>query len=287
MNQKYLLDISEHSISINNTPSLPFQKLPFYVHGWGHFYANPSYYTERDGLENYLLIYTLSGKGQLTYEHGTYTLVPGELVIFNCMAPHLYHTKSEEPWEFMYIHFNGSAVELYENLLNQKGLNVVALDEIESFTKSLLEIYHLILSGDLDKELKICARLTSILTELITLKKSSPTATKHHQYKEQVEGVIQFLRENFNTKISTDALAERMMLSKFHFLRVFKSYTGLSPYEYLINYRINQSKALLKDTDHSIGEICELIGFNDVNNYIRYFKRLVGTTPGGYRKNWI
>jgi AraC-like DNA-binding protein len=66
---------------------------------------------------------------------------------------------------------------------------------------------------------------------------------------------------------------------------MFKRHTGLTPYEYLINFRINQSKSLLKETNETVAIISELVGFGDVNNYIRYFKKLVGSTPGSYRKH--
>ena len=76
-------------------------------------------------------------------------------------------------------------------------------------------------------------------------------------------------------------------LSKFHFMRLFKRYSGFSPYEYVLNYRIHDSKRLLKESDLSVKEIAYQVGFNDVNNYIREFKKLVGTTPVKYRKLWL
>jgi len=172
-------------------------------------------------------------------------------------------------------------------MLNEKELAILSIDYSESLFEELSKIYPLILSTDFNKDLKICAIVTSIFTKLITHKKSTPDSTKHPHYEKEINRIIQFMQSNYNKKLSTEDLANRMVLSKFHFLRVFKAYTSSSPYEYLINYRISQSKVLLEETNYSIGETCELIGFNDVNNYIRYFKKVVGTTPGGYRKNWI
>lgn len=75
-------------------------------------------------------------------------------------------------------------------------------------------------------------------------------------------------------------------MSESHFTHVFKRYTGTSPYEYLIKYRINHSKFLLKQSVIPIGDIAEAVGFKNVNNYIREFKKLVGTTPLKYRNYW-
>ena len=88
-------------------------------------------------------------------------------------------------------------------------------------------------------------------------------------------------------KIGIDDITKQILMSKYHFLRLFKAYSGVSPYEYLINYRITNAKRLLKETEMSISEICNCVGFSDTNNFIRSFKRITGTTPGSFRRYWI
>jgi len=62
---------------------------------------------------------------------------------------------------------------------------------------------------------------------------------------------------------------------------------GTSPYEYLINFRINKSKTLLKETSLTVNEISVMVGYNEVTNFIRDFKKYLGTTPLKYRNYWI
>ncbi len=83
MFQNYLLDVSEKSRSFIYTPSLIAQQLPFYVHNCGHFYAGRDYFTEREGQDNYLLIYTVCGNGALKYKNAEYRLSPGQIIFTN------------------------------------------------------------------------------------------------------------------------------------------------------------------------------------------------------------
>lgn len=101
-----------------------------------------------------------------------------------------------------------------------------------------------------------------------------------------IDSVISFLQAEYKKKVNTHDMVELVHLSEYHFLRIFKKYTGLSPYEYLINYRINKSKSLLKETNLSVNEIAYEVGFNNINNFIRDFKKLVGVSPLKYRNYW-
>ena len=79
-------------------------------------------------------------------------------------------------------------------------------------------------------------------------------------------------------------LAEKVHLSKHYMIKRFKSVTGETPYNYLLNYRISQAKIMLRISDYSISEIAEKIGFASLNNFIIQFKRKENITPRAYRE---
>jgi AraC-like DNA-binding protein len=92
-----------------------------------------------------------------------------------------------------------------------------------------------------------------------------------------------YLNEHVAEDISLEQLAQTSGFSPFHLIHVFRNATGLAPYEYLINLRIERAKQLLTG-QHSIAYIAASLGFYDQSHLHRHFKRIVGVTPGAYRK---
>lgn len=78
-------------------------------------------------------------------------------------------------------------------------------------------------------------------------------------------------------------LAERAGLSPFHFLRVFRKVTGVSPHQFLLRLRLNAAALRLRRTNEPITEIAYATGFEDLSNFIRTFRAEFGAAPSRYR----
>jgi AraC family transcriptional regulator len=74
-------------------------------------------------------------------------------------------------------------------------------------------------------------------------------------------------------------------MSQFHFSHLFKQWISTSPYQYLLQQRIERAKQLLKQTDQSIMDIAFECGFNSNSHLGKQFRQLVGITPKAYRLN--
>lgn len=81
-----------------------------------------------------------------------------------------------------------------------------------------------------------------------------------------------------------DELSREAAMSKFHFLRVFKSVYGITPHQYLVKVRMEKAAALLKNSPASINEIAASLGFEYPNSFIKAFKNTYGIAPLQYRK---
>jgi AraC-like DNA-binding protein len=98
--------------------------------------------------------------------------------------------------------------------------------------------------------------------------------------------VIQYIRTHLSEQINVDMLSEKACMSKSNFFRIFKDTFGLSPVDFIIRERIELAKKLLKRPAANISEICLRSGFNNLNYFIRLFKRFEGVTPGLYIKSF-
>ena len=83
--------------------------------------------------------------------------------------------------------------------------------------------------------------------------------------------------------LEVDDLARAAGLSKAHFSREFRRTFGESPYVYLLTRRLERAAALLRNTDHSVAEVCLEVGLQGVGSFTTSFKRMYGMTPTAYR----
>ena len=101
----------------------------------------------------------------------------------------------------------------------------------------------------------------------------------------QLSQVFDYVDAYLDQNIKLETLAKLLDLSQFHFTRLFKQSLGLSPYQYLIEQRIERAKQLLKETNQSILDIALNCGYNSHSHLSKQFRQVTGMTPKAYRIN--
>lgn len=95
--------------------------------------------------------------------------------------------------------------------------------------------------------------------------------------------VLDYIDAHLHQEIKLTDLASLLGMSQFHFSHQFKQATGISPYQYLLQQRIERAKQLLKQSDYSIADIALTCGFNSHSHLSKQFRQLMGITPKAYR----
>ncbi|MCL2254574.1 MAG: response regulator [Lachnospiraceae bacterium] len=98
-----------------------------------------------------------------------------------------------------------------------------------------------------------------------------------------VSNAVKFLKENYMQKIKLNDIAEQVYVSQWHLSRLLNQHTGHSFYDLLNNIRIEKAKELLGDPSLRIGEIADLVGFQDLTHFSKVFKKQEGVTANDYR----
>lgn len=93
-----------------------------------------------------------------------------------------------------------------------------------------------------------------------------------------------YIRQNFNGKITLNDIAERFYINPYYFSQLFKKKTGMRYQEYVIQLRMERAKMLLKKTQLSLKDICFEVGYSDMSHFNHLFERTTGMRPGEYRK---
>ena len=276
-----------HTLSHSpNTPNAAAKRLPFYVTSSAHFKCDQTYFTEREGLHQYLLAYTLSGCGAIQYRNIEALVPKHHAFVIDCREYQYYKTSAEE-WEFLWVHFNGTSAGEYFDLINGNSFEVINTGNDSQIATLLLEIQTVINSKTELIDVKLSPIVHALLTQILLHNFTSMNNTNQQRHKDAIDHTIAYINQHYALPISIDELAENVNISKYYLIKLFKAFTGQTPYDYLIGYRINASKKLLKETDESVKTIALKVGFNDIKNYIKAFKNLTGTTPLNYRLYWI
>lgn len=95
---------------------------------------------------------------------------------------------------------------------------------------------------------------------------------------------VDFIRNHYSGPISLEDLADQCRISKPHLIRSFKRYLNCTPHEYLLSYRLRQSKQRLVGSNSSVEEVAEQCGFNSASHFTRAFRSSTGMTPSEFRK---
>lgn len=94
---------------------------------------------------------------------------------------------------------------------------------------------------------------------------------------------VHYLKENLSEEIYLEEVADKAGMSKFHFCRTFKDHVGMTPMQFLTLNRIERAKMLMRKGGTSITTVGYKVGFNDIGEFNRQFKKVTGQTPSAFK----
>lgn len=100
----------------------------------------------------------------------------------------------------------------------------------------------------------------------------------------RIDTAIQIMHGEINRNLPIGDLAERVHLSRWHFIHLFKAETSLTPKQYLLYLKMKRAEELLNGSFLSVKEIAANIGFGDRSHFSREFKKFRGVTPSEVRE---
>jgi AraC family transcriptional regulator len=103
----------------------------------------------------------------------------------------------------------------------------------------------------------------------------------------QLQKLQAYIDGNFTADISLQDMADLLDISRSHLLSAFKQSTGLSPYQYVLQMRVERAKVLMNNPRMSLSEIAKTIGFRTNLQLNRAFRRFSGIPPRDFRRDKI
>jgi AraC family transcriptional regulator len=128
------------------------------------------------------------------------------------------------------------------------------------------------------------AALVAHIIASYTIDRWTPSTSPQKLDGRRLQRVLDYIDGNIGNPVALHQLAAEASLSPFHFARLFRDATGLSPHRYVTERRVNAAKDALASPKPSLNEIALDSGFGSLDNFIRVFRKKTGLTPGQYRK---
>ena len=246
----------------------------YYLYQFGHFYCNEEYNIKRTGIDMFLLMYVCKGTLVVYTKGKKYEAKKDQIIVLDCHDEHNYYCEDEA--EFIWYHFNGNNSRQYVQYIYEQS-GVVFSDPYVVQLKTHIETILTSAQAIMRNEHYISQKIGYVLSKL-----AAPS--KQILLNSPLTPAVNYIISHYSEEISLEQLADVCMLSVSHFIRGFKAYTGYTPHEYLLAYRLRQSKQLLSTSSLTIEEIAEQCGFNSASHFARAFRNAENTSPTSFRK---
>ncbi len=232
------------------------------------------------GRPNYLLLYIHRGAVRFFLHGRELQAKSGDFILY---APgeeqhHIY--ESIRSGEFYYLHFTTENPAYLEAL----GMQTSVLYHSQSSADTADIFERIIRELQLQREdyRRACRSLAMYL--FISVRRQI-FDEKEEQRDPELFAVIQYIRKHYDENTDLERYAEMCEMSKYHFSRLFKKQTGMSPLEYRTSVRLEHAKELLLHTRYSVKHIAEQIGYSSPEYFSGAFKKQTGLSPAAFRVN--
>jgi len=236
--------------------------------------------------DSYILHFISDGKGIFKCNGNTYELSRGDVFLVKPDTEVFYEADEHNPWSYMWVGFNGIKAMSYLESAGLDGQNVTTKCEntplIFSYIQQMIMCRHLTLANELRRE----SALLQILSVLMEEYKGTLPKEERYDYPYQiyVDQALDYIQHNFKSNIKINDLASYIGIDRSYLTNIFKHVTKLSPQEYLMRYRMEQSMNMLRKTDMKIGDVAESVGYHDQLTFSKMFKKFTGVSPSEYRQ---
>lgn len=240
--------------------------------------VNHLYFISRpNGLDTNLLLLTRRGKGDIKISNKEFNALPGTAVILPHSTPHSYQAAQGCEWEFYWLHYNGGHTQAYtDDILASAYSTNIGVPAMDSYIKAFEDRDW----PDKEKELMESQWLDGILFAIL---RAALNAFTEHSENAVITEMIRYMENNLQSSLSLSTLAKKYHYTKEYLIKLFKDYTGNTPYSYWRRLRLKQSCRDLLLNNKSINQIAYEYGYASISSYTNQFKKLFGLSPSEYK----
>lgn len=230
----------------------------------------------------FILHYVVDGQGKLCMHGKEYAMQGGEIFVIYPQELAYYEADETTPWRYLWVIFDGSKAE---EILRSIGITeeqpMLYPEERNTEILSCMEK----LLYECEQELSTIGNMYALLQ---TMKNQTLVQQKSKTPPQQdyIEKIKRYIEYRYAEDVKVSELAEHCGLNRSYMTKCFTEDTGVSPKEYLMQYRMKKAKELLKNSELPISNVAYTVGYSDPLAFSKMFKKREGVSPLEYREKF-
>lgn len=239
------------------------------------------------------ILFSLSDAGSFFADGNLYPLNRGSLIILPNTMLHKTIASDCKNYARYVVHFSKKILDKIST--SQTDLKSLLSDQVHFIqviserTEELILLFEKCMSSEsleFGDDIRRDIAFLELLLELCNyLNNNNDVAFSDDSNFVKIAPILDYIDKNLTSKLSLQLLAEEFYMNKFYLSRLFKTATGFTLMDYIINCRILKAKQLLRE-GLSVQQAGELSGFNNNAHFIRTFGKYTNLSPGKYMKKY-
>ena len=230
------------------------------------------------------LFYVQGGYGSFLVGTESFSVNKGDLIAINPMVEHTETSSQASPLEYIVLGVKGLELSFGSNGNRQYQVSRFLPDQIPQVENHLQCMLQEI-TGQAPGYKTICQNLLNVLIVLLmrSYDQSACVLPVANHITKTSATVRRYIDEHFKEHITLDLLAAVVHVNKYHMAHLFTRDYGISPINYLLQLRLQDSCTLLRTTNHSLSQIAHIVGFSSPSYFSQIFHKNMGISPSDYR----
>ena len=228
------------------------------------------------------LFFITGGHGVFQVWQDRFPVAINDLVVINAGIPHTETSQQGSPMEYVVLGVDGLGT-----MTDISGFALLHLAAEQEAVSSCLRMMVQEIRVQQTGCDEICQSLLDVI--LLRLRRREDFSMSHSpagpRSSRNCDLVRRYIDNHFKENLTLDQLAQMVHISKYHLAHTFHEEFHISPISYLIARRIQESRFLLRETDHSISQIAQILGFSSLSYFSQSFRRLEGISPIEFRRS--
>lgn len=249
----------------------------FNIKHFGTQVCDPCHYYGPAMRNYYLIHYVLKGKGRFIINNKEYHLEANSGFFIPPNEITYYQADGKEPWEYVWVGFEGKHCEKYFNQANIVIDNPIFEDYTEYTSNVFKEIAKAITLEKNASNMRVTGLVMLFFSQMLLQVQPSDLDIKSSEV--YVNKTLEYIENNYWRKFSMDELAKHININRTYLCKLFKNYTGISPSQYIVKLKMERATEFLKNQGLKISDVARSVGYDDLFTFSKAYKRVMGISP--------